>query len=115
MQPNQPPPAMLVSSTSTIEGATEVQYLGVVEGIAIMGANMFKDIFAGFRDIVGGRSATYEKELEKARTVAIQDMMAKAAYLGANGVIGVDLDFETVGSSDSMLMVAATGTAVRFR
>jgi uncharacterized protein YbjQ (UPF0145 family) len=105
---------MLISSTSTIEGANSVTYLGIVEGIAIMGANMFKDIFAGFRDIVGGRSATYERELEKAREVAIQEMVAKAAYLGANGVIGVDLDFETVGESGSMLMVAATGTAVRF-
>ena len=84
-------------------------------GEAILGANVFKDFFAGIRDIVGGRSGAYEQELAKARTIALQEMQQQAAALGANGVIGVDLDYETVGQNGSMLMVSATGTAVLVR
>lgn len=103
---------MLVTTTHTIQGK-EIEYLGLVSGEAILGANIFKDLFAGIRDIVGGRSAAYEQELRKAKDTAIQEMCDDAARMGANAVIGVDLDFETVGSSGGMLMVAASGTAVK--
>lgn len=102
---------MLVTTTHTIQGK-EIEYLGLVSGEAILGANIFKDLFAGIRDIVGGRSAAYEQELRKAKDTAIQEMCDDAVRMGANAVIGVDLDFETVGSSGGMLMVAASGTAV---
>ncbi len=103
---------MLVTTTSTLQDRKIVTYHGIVAGEAILGANVFKDLFAGIRDIVGGRSAAYEEELRKAKTTAISEMVDQARDLGANAVIGVDLDFETVGGSGSMLMVAASGTAV---
>jgi|SRR5690606_6435913 uncharacterized protein YbjQ (UPF0145 family) len=103
---------MLVTTTHTIQDR-KVEYLGFVSGEAILGANIFKDLFAGIRDIVGGRSAAYEQELRKAKQMAIDEMCDDAVRMGANAVIGVDLDFETVGSSGGMLMVAASGTAVR--
>ena len=105
---------MLVVTTSSIEGRKITQYLGLVSGDAILGANIFRDFFAGIRDIVGGRSAAYEKELRKAKQIAIEEMMQEAAQLGANAVIGVDLDYETIemGQGGGMLMVSANGTAV---
>ncbi|MBD8891497.1 heavy metal-binding domain-containing protein [Roseibium litorale] len=106
---------MLVTTTSTLQGREIAEYKGIVTGEAILGANVFKDFFAGIRDIVGGRSGAYEEELAKARTIALQEMQQQAAALGANGVIGVDLDYETVGQNGSMLMVSATGTAVLVR
>lgn len=103
---------MLVTTTPVIEGKRVVRYLGIVSGEAILGANIFKDFFAGIRDIVGGRSAAYEQELRKAKDIAIQEMSEQAKSLGGNAVIGVDLDYETIGSNGSMLMVSASGTAV---
>ena len=103
---------MLVTTTSTLQGKEVRQYLGLVSGEAILGANIFKDFFAGIRDIVGGRSAAYEEELKKAKTIALAEMMEEAKQLGANAVIGVDLDYETVGQTNGMLMVSASGTAV---
>jgi len=104
---------MIVTTTHTFEGNKITEYLGLVTGEAILGANIFKDMFAGIRDIVGGRSAAYEKELAKAKDTAVAEMCQRAEELGANAVIGVDLDYETVGPSGSMLMVAAAGTAVK--
>jgi uncharacterized protein YbjQ (UPF0145 family) len=104
---------MLVTTTNAIEGRRIVEYKGLVAGEAILGANLFRDLFASIRDIVGGRSGSYEKVLNDARQTAIGEMTDKAAALGANAVIGVDLDYETVGSNGSMLMVTAAGTAVR--
>lgn len=103
---------MLVTTTPTIEGRPIHQYIGIVTAEAIIGANIVKDIFAGIRDIVGGRSGTYERVIEEARMNALQELEAKAVQRGANAVVGVDLDFETVGRGGSMLMVVATGTAV---
>ena len=103
---------MLLTTTNTIDGKPVTKYIGIVTGEAIMGANIFKDIFAGIRDIVGGRSATYEKELRTAKDIALNEMTAQAQALGANAVIGIDLDYETIGQGGSMLMVSATGTAV---
>ena len=103
---------MIISTTTLIEGRPVNEYLGVVTGEAIMGANIFKDLFAGVRDIVGGRSAAYEEELRKARRIALVELGEEAQHLGADAVIGVDLDYETVGQG-SMLMVTASGTAVR--
>ena len=104
---------MILSTTPTLEGRAIADYLGVVTGEAILGANIFKDLFAGIRDIVGGRSGAYEQELAKARTIAMEEMAAAAAALGADAVVGIDLDYETVGQGGSMLMVSASGTAVR--
>jgi uncharacterized protein YbjQ (UPF0145 family) len=106
---------MIISTTHTIHGAEIAEYHGIVTGEAILGANIFKDIFASLRDIVGGRSAAYEEELRKARDIAIDEMALEAETLGANAVIGVDLDYETiqVGGGGGMLMVSASGTAVR--
>lgn len=104
---------MLVTTTNAIEGRRILEYKGLVAGEAILGANLFRDIFASIRDIVGGRSGSYEKVLNDARQTAIGEMTDKAAALGANAVIGVDLDYETIGSKGSMLMVTAAGTAVR--
>ncbi|MDE2750470.1 MAG: heavy metal-binding domain-containing protein [Chloroflexota bacterium] len=104
---------MIVTTTPSVEGQQVVEYLGVVSGEAVMGANMFKDIFAGIRDIVGGRSGAYEEELRRAKDIALQEMQDNARGLGANAVLSVDLDYETVGSNGSMLMVSASGTAVR--
>ncbi len=103
---------MLVTTTQTVDGKKVAKYLGIVTGEAIMGANMFKDLFAGIRDIVGGRSATYEQELRKAKDLALEEMTQNAHALGGNAVIAVDLDYETVGANGSMLMVSASGTAV---
>ena len=103
---------MLVTTTPTLEGRPITRYLGLVTGEAILGANIFRDIFAGIRDIVGGRSAAYENELRKAKDIAVQEMVQQAAALGANAVVGVDLDYETIGQGGSMLMVSASGTAV---
>jgi uncharacterized protein YbjQ (UPF0145 family) len=106
---------MLVTTTPSIDGYEILEYLGLVTGEAILGANIFKDFFAGIRDIVGGRSAAYEQELRKARDIALQEMGAEAELLGANAVVGVDLDYETiqVGQAGGMLMVSVSGTAVR--
>jgi len=105
---------MIVSTTPTIEGKRIAQYLGLVSGEAILGANIFKDLFAGIRDIVGGRSGAYEEELRKAKQIAIDEMVEQARVLGANAVVGVDLDYEAIGisSGGNMLMVSASGTAV---
>lgn len=103
---------MLVTTTPTLEGRTITKYLGLVTGEAILGANIFRDLFANIRDIVGGRSAAYENELRKAKDLAVQEMAQQAAALGANAVVGVDLDYETIGQGGSMLMVSASGTAV---
>jgi uncharacterized protein YbjQ (UPF0145 family) len=104
--------AMLISTTSVLDGKKVSQYLGLVSGEAILGANIFRDVFAGIRDIVGGRSASYEKELRKAKEIAVQEMTEQATALGANAIIGVDLDYETIGKAGGMLMVSASGTAV---
>lgn len=107
---------MLVLTTPTIEGKRIVRYLGLVTGEAILGANIFKDLFAGIRDIVGGRSAAYEKELRQAKEIAVEEMKEQARALNANAVIGVDLDYETIqiGQGGGMLMVSASGTAVAY-
>ncbi len=103
---------MLVTTTPTLEGRTITTYHGIVGGEAVMGTNVFRDMFAGIRDIVGGRSASYEKELKKAKFLALEQMLDEARVMGANAVVGVDLDYETVGDKGSMLMVVASGTAV---
>ncbi len=103
---------MLVTTTHTIEGRRISAYKGLVAGEAILGANLFRDLFASIRDIVGGRAGAYEKVLNDARETAIAEMTDKATALGANAVIGVDIDYETVGQNGSMLMVTAAGTAV---
>ena len=103
---------MLVLTTNTIEGKRITKYLGIVSGEAILGVNIFKDFFAGIRDIVGGRSAAYERELRQAKDIAIAEMSEQARSLGGNAVIAVDLDYETIGAKGSMLMVSASGTAV---
>jgi uncharacterized protein YbjQ (UPF0145 family) len=105
---------MIISTTPTLEGRPIAEYRGLVTGEAILGANIFKDLFAGIRDIVGGRSAAYEGELRKAKAIALEEMEQQAKDLGANAVLSVDLDYETiqVGSGGGMLMVSASGTAV---
>ena len=104
---------MITTTTHSIEGQPIQHYLGVISAETIIGANIFKDLFAGIRDIVGGRSGTYERVIEEARQNALVELQQKAQQLGANAVVGIDLDFETVGSGGSMLMVVATGTAVK--
>ena len=103
---------MLLTTTTVVEGKPVSRYLGVVTGEAIIGANVFRDIFASVRDIVGGRSATYEKGLAEARSVAMKEMEQRAGELGANAVIGIDLDYEVLGQNNGMLMVSVSGTAV---
>ena len=103
---------MLMTTTPTIEGKQISKYYGIVSGEAILGANLFKDMFAGFRDIVGGRSAMYEEELRNAKDIALNEMADMAAQMGANAIVGIDLDYETIGQNGSMLMVSASGTAV---
>ncbi len=103
---------MLVTTTPTIEGKQITNYLGIVTGETIIGANFVKDFFAGLRDIVGGRSGSYEKVLREAKDTALAEMQQRAQQMGANAVIGVDLDYETIGANGSMLMVTASGTAV---
>ena len=104
---------MIITTTPSIEGKRIEAYLGIVTGEAILGANLFKDIFANIRDLVGGRSASYERELSNARQIALDEMQANATRLGANAVVGVDLDYEVLGAGNGMLMVSASGTAVR--
>jgi len=104
---------MIVTTTPTVEGRPVRDYLGVVTGEAIIGANMFRDLFASIRDIVGGRAGSYERVLKDARQQAIAELQEEAARLGANAVVGVDLDYEVIGDTGSMLMVSASGTAVR--
>jgi uncharacterized protein YbjQ (UPF0145 family) len=103
---------MIVTTTPTIDGRQITRYLGIVTGEAVLGANIFRDMFAGIRDIVGGRSGSYEKELQRARTIALEELAERAAELGANAVVGVDLDYEVLGGGNGMLMVSASGTAV---
>ena len=105
---------MLLTTTNTIENKKIINYVGLVTGEAIIGANLFRDIFAGIRDIVGGRSGSYEEVLREAKDNAVSEMEENASRLGANAVIGIDLDYETVGQNGSMLMVTASGTAVVF-
>jgi uncharacterized protein YbjQ (UPF0145 family) len=104
--------AVIVTTTPTVEGKTITSYKGIVTGEAILGANIFKDLFAGIRDIVGGRSATYEKELRRARDLAIAEIQTAAVERGANAIVGIDLDYETIGANGAMLMVTVSGTAV---
>ena len=104
---------MIVTTTATIEGRRIAEYCGIVTGEAILGANVFRDFFAGIRDIVGGRSGGYERALREARETALEEMQAEARRLGGDAVIGVDLDYEVVGKDNGMLMVSASGTAVK--
>ena len=104
--------SITVTTTPGIDGKHISTYHGLVTGEAILGANIFKDLFAGIRDIVGGRSAAYEGELRRARQIALEEMRQAAAELGANAVVGVDIDYETVGVHGGMLMVSVSGTAV---
>lgn len=105
---------MMITTTPTVEGHPIAEYLGVVTGEAIIGANIIKDIFAGIRDVVGGRSGSYENALRGAREEALREMAQEARARGADGVVGVDLDYEVMGRKGGMLMVSASGTAVRF-
>ena len=104
---------MTLTTTPTIEGQTIEQYHGIVIGEAVMGANVFKDFFASIRDIVGGRSGSYEDELTKARKIAFTELEQEARAMGANAVVGIDIDYEVMGEKGSMLMVSISGTAVR--
>ena len=106
---------MIVTTTPSVEGRAISDYLGVIAGEAVMGANVFKDIFAGVRNIIGGRSGAYEKELEAARQAAFDDLAAKASDLGADAVVGVDIDYEVIGGGGggNMLLVSVSGTAVK--
>ncbi len=103
---------MIITTTPDIEGRKITQYHGIVTGEAVMGANIFRDMFAKVRDIIGGRSGAYEKELKKAREIALQEMEATATELGANAIVGVDIDYEVLGADNGMLMVSISGTAV---
>ena len=105
--------AMLMTTTPSLEGKRIVRYLGVVTGETIIGANVFRDFLAGVRDFFGGRSGSYEAVLREAKDTALEEMVRQAEALGANAVVGIDLDYETVGGSGSMLMVTCSGTAVR--
>ena len=104
---------MIVTTTHNVEGRPVREYLGIINAQSIIGANIFKDILGGLRDVFGGRSKTYEKVIEQAKEDALRELAEKAQSVGANAIIGVDLDFETIGGSCSMLMVIASGTAVR--
>ncbi len=104
---------MIITTTPQIEGKKISQYLGIVTGEAIMGANIFKDLFASITDILGGRSGAYEKELIRAKDIALEEIEVRAQNLGANAIVGVDLDYEVLGREGSMLMVSASGTAVK--
>lgn len=104
---------MIITTTPNIEGYKILEYKGLVTGETIIGANFIKDLFAGIRDIVGGRSKSYEKVLQEGKETSIQEMMQRAQELGANAIVGIDIDYETVGQGGSMLMVACSGTAVR--
>ena len=104
---------VIVSTTPTLEGKPIQEYLGVITGEVIVGANVFRDLFASVRDIVGGRSGSYERILADARNQAIEELQAEAATRGGNAVVGIDLDYEVIGANGSMLMVSASGTAVK--
>jgi uncharacterized protein YbjQ (UPF0145 family) len=104
---------MILSTTNTLEGKIITSYLGIVTGEAIIGANVFKDFFASITDIVGGRSGSYERVLREAKEDALHELEEKARMMGADAVVGIDLDYETIGNNGSMLMVSANGTAVR--
>ena len=106
---------MILSTTPSVEGKTISEYKGIVVGEAILGANIFKDLFAGIRDIIGGRSGAYERELAKAREIAMSELSERARALGANAVVGIDIDYEVVGPNGGMLMVSISGTAVIVR
>lgn len=106
---------MIKTTTPSLEGRVITQYLGVVVGEAILGANIFKDIFGAVRDIVGGRAAAYEDELGRARDIAFDELEAEASMLGADAVVGIDLDYEVIGSKNGMMMVSVSGTAVKTR
>lgn len=103
---------MQLTTTPSIEGKRITKYCGVIAGEAILGANLFKDLFAGIRDLVGGRSATYERELQRAREIALEELRQRAHDLGANAVVGIDTDYEIMGKDNGMLMVSTSGTAV---
>ena len=103
---------MLITTTPSVEGQRISRYCGVVCGEAILGANIFKDLFAGIRDLVGGRSGTYERELQRARDIALEELQQRAQALGANAIVGVDFDYEVLGRENGMLMVSVSGTAV---
>lgn len=103
---------MTVTTTPSLEGKRITRYCGIVTGEAILGANIFKDLFASITDIVGGRSGTYERSLQEARDIALKELEERAVKLGANAVVGVDLDYEVLGQGNGMLMVSASGTAV---
>ena len=103
---------MLTTTTATIQGKEIVEYKGLVFGEVVAGVNFIKDIFSGLRDVFGGRSGTYEAELAEAREEAIKEMMQRAEKLGANAIIGIDIDYEVIGQNNGMLMVSASGTAV---
>ncbi len=103
---------MILTTTPSIEGKSIREYRGVVTGEAILGANLVKDLFAGIRDLIGGRSAAYEQELAKARRIALEELEQAARDLGANAVVAIDLDYEVLGGKGSMLMVSVSGTAV---
>jgi uncharacterized protein YbjQ (UPF0145 family) len=103
---------MIITTTPSVEGKKIINYLGVITGEAILGANIFRDMFAAVRDIVGGRSASYERELGKAREIALAELEDWAEELGASAVVGVDIDYESFGQTNGMMMVSATGTAV---
>lgn len=103
---------MTLTTTPSIEGMRAAKYLGLVSGDAILGASIFRDFFASIRGIVGGRSASYEAELRKAKDIAVGEVREQARNLRANGIVGIDIDYETIGASSSMLMVSASSTAV---
>jgi uncharacterized protein YbjQ (UPF0145 family) len=103
---------VILTTTSTVEGHSVTRYHGIVTAEVIIGANIFRDLFAGIRDIVGGRSGSYERPLKEARKTALDELTEEARALGANGVIGIDFDYEVLGQGGSMLMVSASGTAV---
>ena len=104
---------MQLTTTPSIEGKTIARYCGIVAGEAVLGANVFKDLFASIRDIVGGRSGTYEDELRKAREIAFEELTSQARELGADAVVGIDIDYEVLGEKNGMLMVTVSGTAVQ--
>lgn len=103
---------MLLTTTNTVDGKRITKYHGVVTGEAILGANIVKDFFAGIRDVVGGRSGSYEKSLREARDIAFQEMADGAKSTGANAIVGIDVDYETLGAQNGMMMVSVSGTAV---
>ncbi|EEX32890.1 MULTISPECIES: heavy metal-binding domain-containing protein [Vibrio] len=106
---------MIKTTTSVVEGRPVQDYLGVVVGEAILGANIFKDMFGAIRDVVGGRSGAYEREMGRAREIAYAEMEERARELGADGIVGIDIDYEVIGSGGSMMMVSVSGTAVKFK